>query len=462
MSLEREIQELRSIVTHLSSEVIRLSSEVTRLEKENKELRTRLQRYEHPKNSSNSSVSPSQDENRPRRKSIRQSSGKKPGGQAGRKGNTLKMTLSPDKIQPCMSNYCECCGENLSEVDAEFIGKRQVIDIPKVQPIVTQYNQYKKTCTCGCVNVADYPEQANAPVSYGNNIESLIGYLSTRHYLPFERLKEILNDVFNVSISVGGVHSLLSKLAAKAQPAYAAIKTRLTQSRLAVGSDETGVHINGKKHWAWTWQNDQATFITITNNRGLKSIEDNFSQGAENAVLVHDCWSSHFNTPALSHQICIAHLLRDLNYLTDRYAHKWSKVCKGLFQQALLLKGKMQPSDYLIPLQERSVIEKRLDVLLNYTLPEDDKELIAFKKRLEKYRDYIFTFLYRQEVPPDNNASERAIRNLKVKLKISGQFKSESGADNFAVLRSVIDTTIKNKQNVMGALSALALNYHTE
>ncbi len=84
-------------------------------------------------------------------------------------------------------------------------------------------------------------------------------------------------------------------------------------------------------------------------------------------------------------------------------------------------------------------------MLLNYTLPEEDKELIAFKKRLKKYRDYIFTFLYRQEVPPDNNASERAIRNLKVKLKISGQFKSESGADNFAVLRSVIDTTIKNK-----------------
>lgn len=117
---------------------------------------------------------------------------------------------------------------------------------------------------------------------------------------------------------------------------------------------------------------------------------------------MHDCWASHFKTEALSHQICLAHLLRDLNYLTERYEHKWSKVCKTLFQSALKLKNKMKPKDYLINSNQRQAIEKRLDRLLKHPLSEDDKESIAFQKRLIKYRNYIFTFLYREEVPADN------------------------------------------------------------
>ena len=97
----------------------------------------------------------------------------------------------------------------------------------------------------------------------------------------------------------------------------------------------------GAKHWAWVWQNDAATFITITDNKAQRSITENFEKGFENAVLVHDCWRSHFNTNALSHQICIAHLLRELNYLSEKHNHKWSKVCKTLLITALDLKRKM-------------------------------------------------------------------------------------------------------------------------
>ena len=82
--------------------------------------------------------------------------------------------------------------------------------------------------------------------------------------------------------------------------------------------------------------------------------------------------------------------------------------------------------------------------------------MISFQKRLIKYRDFLFTFLYHPKVPPDNNASERAIRNIKVKQKVSGQFKSVSGAQAFAVLRSVTDTIIKNGQNVLNSLNVIA------
>ncbi|MCF8390960.1 MAG: transposase, partial [Bacteroidales bacterium] len=77
-------------------------------------------------------------------------------------------------------------------------------------------------------------------------------------------------------------------------------------------------------------------------------------------------------------------------------------------------------------------------------------------KRMNKYKDYIFSFLYHPEVPPDNNASERAIRNIKVKQKVSGQFKTHCGAEIYAIIRSIIDTCIKNNQNILSAFHTIA------
>ncbi len=446
----------------LQKEIIELKILIKFLLEENAELKRRLSKYEHPKNSNNSSVPPSKDENRPVRKSLRKSSGQKPGGQKGRKGKTLKMVENPDIIEKHESNYCRCCGNSLASFPSEFIGKRQVFDIIPIKIKITQHQIYRKQCSCGCINESDYPAEANAPASYGNNIESLIGYLHTRQYIPFKRMQEILKDLFGAKISEGGLHYLLDKLVKKALPTYDLIKAKLEKNtKYAVGSDETSVKVAGNKHWAWTWQNQEATFITITDNRGQRSIDETFKNGFNNAVLVHDCWASHFNTPAMSHQICIVHLLRDLNYLNELYNHKWSFLVKEIFKQALVLKKKMKKVDFYRPNTKRTQLEKRLDFLIHYHLPDQKKELITFQKRLKKYRDYLFTFLYRSEVPPDNNASERAIRNIKVKQKVSGLFRSPNGAARFAVLRSITDTVLKNNQNVMHALKFIA-NFDTD
>jgi transposase len=431
--------------------------EVDELKKENAELKQRLAKYETPKNSNNSSVAPSKDENRPKRRSLREKSGRKPGGQKGREGNTLKMVPTPDITEKHIPGYCTCCGKDISEFSYEFAGKRQVIDIPEIKTLVTEHQVFKKVCTCGHENFGSYPSNANAPVSYGENIESLIGYFHTRQYIPFKRMQEVFTDIFHLPISEGGIHYLLGKLVKKAQPAYELIKQKLLQNTsLAIGSDETGVKIDGKKYWAWTWQNDEATFISITDNRGEKSITGNFRHGFAQNVLVHDCWKSHFNTPALSHQICTAHLLRELNYLTERYNHKWSRICKSILIQAINLNNKLSDTDYYAPIPQRTILENRLDKILNLKLPTENKEMISFQKRLLKYRDYLFTFLYHPKVPPDNNASERAIRNIKVKQKVSGQFKSTDGSQAFAILRSVTDTIIKNNQNVLNSLKVIS------
>ncbi len=445
-----EVQELKSIIAVLVQRIDILIQE-------NSELKNRLSKYETPKNSNNSSIPPSKDENRPRRKSLREKSGRKVGGQKGHKGNTLKMVEVPDFIEKHQPGYCKCCGKDLSDTPSNFVGKRQVFDIPKIVVKVTEHQIYKKQCACGHITQSSYPTEAGAPASYGNNIESLIGYFHTRQYIPFKRMQEIFKDIFSVPISEGGIHYLLDKLVAKAQPAYDLIKNRLRyNTKYAIGSDETGVKVDGGKHWAWTWQNQEATFITITDNRAQKSITETFKDGFKKSVLVHDCWRSHFNTPALSHQVCVAHLLRDMNYLSELYNHKWSKICKSVFKSALDFKKRMKKTDYYIHNPKRFEIEKRLDRLVNYKLPTKKRELVTFQNRLIKYRDYLFTFLYRPEVPPDNNASERAIRNVKIKQKVSGQFRSTDGAFRFAVLRSVTDTVLKNNLAVLKSLRIIA------
>jgi transposase len=101
-------------------------------------------------------------------------------------------------------------------------------------------------------------------------------------------------------------------------------------------------------------------------------------------------------------------------------------------------------------------LEKELDNLLAGSLDPKHKEMISFQKRITKYRDHVFTFLNHPTVPPDNNGCERAIRNVKVKQKISGQFKILNAAESFSILRSIIDTAIKNNQNVLQALIVIA------
>ena len=352
-------------------------------------LEERLSHYEQRKNSSNSSTPPSQDPFREKRTtSLREKSGKKPGGQPGHRGSTLEFTERPDKVIKHKSRYCKVCGKDLTGLVPEFSGRRQVIDIPPIQPQITEHKIYSYRCSCGHCQVSDCPAEAHSPV---------------------------------------------------------------------VGADETGVCINGKNHWAWTFQSPNATFIDIDASRGKKVIDRIFGEGFPESTLVHDCWRSYFNTVSHAHQICTAHLLRELKYLTPLYKDDWSKDFTRLLTEALKLKRELVPADYLRPNEKRKLLEERLDELRQQLLDPKHKKLITFKNRLMQYRHHLFRFLYQYDVPPDNNASERAVRTFKVKQKISGLFRSSDGAKTFAIIRSVIDTSIKNYQNVWVALNCIAV-----
>jgi len=279
-------------------------------------------------------------------------------------------------------------------------------------------------------------------------------------------MKEFFRDVMGLGVSVGGIHHILKRLTQKALPHYEQIKERLyrsvfigTPARLRhSGGDETGVNVNGQKDWMWTWQNDDLTFIVHSDNRGFKTIEDNFSNGLPNAVLQHDRFACHFNCQALHHQICMSHLLRDVQYIHELYNNEceWAAEMKALIVQALQLKKELTVCDYYGENKERQRLMIKLDELLQLTLDENYARAKTLQKNLLKHGQYVLYFLYHPKVPPDNNGAERAIRNIKVKQKVSGQFKSDRGAGGFDILRSVIDTTIKSGQNVLNALSLIA------
>ncbi|MEA3317160.1 MAG: IS66 family transposase [Bacteroidota bacterium] len=431
---------------------------IDNLKKEVQSLKDRLAKYESPKNSSNSSVPPSQDENRPiRTKSLRAKSNKSVGGQKGHKGHTLEMTKNPDKIIDIIPKHCEECNKSLSSISAEYVGSRQTIDIPPVRPIYTEYKTYKKTCSCGCQTISKYPKNVISYIGYGENIESLTAYLHTRQYVPYQRMQELFNTIFNVPISQAGLHNILDKFAKKAEPVYNIIKNEIIKSKV-VGTDETGARINNKRGWMWAWQTKNLTYIKASDNRSARTILDTFENGLPNSILINDHWKPHYKSGAKTHQMCIAHLLRELNYLTELYKQSWSSEFKILLLDAIELKKHMIATDYFQPNAKRNEIISRFEKLLLLEVDSKYKKMKTFHKRMVDYKTYIFTFLYYYSVPPDNNGSERSVRNIKVKQKISGQFKNIVNAQNFAIIRSVIDTAIKNGQNIINALNLISLN----
>ena len=454
----QELKELVNILLKQVNELTVIAKRVDSLAIRVQELETELAFYKTPRNSGNSSVPPSKDENRVKRtSSLREKSGKQNGGQPGHEGNSLQMVEIADKVIAYKPNYCNCCGEDLSLVEATFTGKRQVFDVPPpVKPVVIQHETYSKKCPCGNIIEGHFPPFVTAPVQYGTRVESIVAYLSVRQYMPYRRICEYFTSVFQLHMSEGSVKNILERFAQKLYPAYQLIKTEIENAPI-VGADETGVKINGKKGWIWVWQNNLNTFLTVSLNRGNKTINRIFSKGLPKSILGSDAWAPHLSTTCRGHQLCLAHMLRELNYFIELYPdNEWPKKIKALFKSAIKYKKSLSKEDFLSAMPQSQKIEEELDRLLKIPPNPKYKKITPFFKRLVKHRQSILTFLHHFDVSPDNNQSERAIRNVKVKQKISGQFKTMGGAEIFVIIRSVIDTLIKRNLNIFDSLVQLA------
>lgn len=408
------------------------------------------------KDSRNSSSPPSKDSTASkakRTKSLRKKSTRKSGGQHGHEGNTLEFSQTPDEVVDLKSDYCRVCGEDLRGVASRLHSSRQIFDLGMPKTFCVEYRVYERICSaCNTKNRADYPAQVNAPVQYGQQVHSLISYFSNRQYIPFKRLKDLFSDVFGLSLSEGTIGNSLIQMGRKAALVCDEIQSELSSSKV-VGSDETGINVNGNNQWIWVWQDVHNTLLRASTNRGSKTIEDTWEQGLPTAVLVTDRWSAQLKTKTAGKQLCLAHLQRDAQYLVEAEKHPFANEFKQWLSQVWQAKKESIAKQQAWKKQDERIItlETKLNQLLLYHIDKTIyKQTHTFQMSMLKYKKYLLTTLYHLKVPPDNNASERAIRNVKVKQKVSGFFKS--GQEHFCNIRSVIDTAVKRGANTLQTL----------
>lgn len=402
------------------------------------------------KNSSNSSIPPSQESiasrEQRRTKSLRKPSGKPSGGQPGHKGHTLQTIAEPDVIVKHEPAYCKCCGRPLIDIPCRKIRKTQIVDI-KVVVETCEEQYYEKVCECGCVNNCEAP---NCRIKYGDNLRALVTYLNVVQCIPFKRIAELISDLSGQNISEGTVQNILKENSGKADTVYEEIRKRL-ETAPVVGADETGAAVGKHLHWNWIFQNDLLTYVFQSESRGQKAIDSKFPKGLPNSTLVTDRHQSYFNMNVKGHQVCLAHLLRNAEYLNELDpSQNWSQRFIHLIEHSINIRKEDR-----ITYRKIKVLKTKMKNLLGESLTHLDNEFEKFKRGILKVQDYLFTFLSDSNVPYDNNASERGIRKIKIKQKVSGCFRTDSGADDFAKLHSIAETAMKNGNSKYNAILAV-------
>lgn len=194
----------------------------------------------------------------------------------------------------------------------------------------------------------------------------------------------------------------------------------------------------------------------VSFKRTSQMMKEVFGVGVgENAVLESDRHSAYYGLNVAGHQVCTAHLLRNLEYLNEPDPDQdWSREFQRLIRDALDVGRETDghPADQ----GKVARLKERAAELLGRNLSSLHSEFEKLRKGIAKWEEYLFTFLTVGGVAPDNNASERAIRNIKTKQKVSGCFRTNDGADIYMMVKSIMETANKNGQSKYRALQALA------
>jgi len=447
---KEEIQSLRAIIDDLKLIVADLRKENESLRKENELLRKEILYLKIGSNSRNSSMPPSTDifkglvQNPNRIKT-----GKAIGGQKGRDGNNLMFQTEIDQTQYHKKSHCDECGHDLNQIGATEGIKGQIIDIPIIKPIVIEHISMVAICPhCSNKNKGQLPGTLDyCHVQYGARLKDLIVYLSVRNYLPVKRIAEFIHTAYGIKVSDGFIIDCLTNKAEAVKEVYQEFLNQIKQDTV-VGSDETGFKIKAEKAWMWLWRTQKHVYFKPSLKRDYKTIEE--VMGAEikhKFVLVTDRYPAQLKTNCMTHQVCLAHLIRECVNLNEKTGSAWVLKLKKIFKEIVKLS---KPES--IKIKARDNIVKRLDQILNQALTKSHEKVKTLRVKLLKIKDYITTCLYYPDVPAENNFCERSIRNVKLKLKVSTNLRSMQGAESYAIIRSIIDTSILQGKNVWTAL----------
>jgi len=424
--------------------------------------------------SKNSSKPPSSDGfKKPAPKSLRKKTGRKSGGQKGHKGHNLKMTTTPDEVILHKVEFCSQCKKDLTAQESIDKRTRQVYDIPPLRMMVTEHQVESKQCSCGCTTTSLFPNDVTHYVQYGANIKTFLTYLQDYQLLPYKRTAQLVNDLFEHPLSQGTLYNIRQHAFEQLADFELNLEQFLCSAELA-GFDETGLRVVAQLYWLHSCSTDRSVHYKVHKKRGKEAMDAiNILPNFE-GIAVHDFWKSYYKYEC-DHALCNAHILRELIFIKERFNQDWAQELIDLLlkmkqaKHKALLKNKKELSKGTLDKYRKAyneIINKGLAV---NPLPNAPPKIIKrgriakskprnLVERLNDFADDVLRFFYDFKVPFDNNFSERDLRMMKVKLKISGCFRSLNGAQYFSRIRSYIGTARKQNVNAFEAIRSLFTN----
>lgn len=437
-------------LTHaeLVAMVTELIAAVQRLEAENRQLKVELAKERpSPPTSRNSSQPPSRDVKRNRPANRKR---KKLGPPFGHARKLRAWVAQPDRIIEAPVARCGYCQADLCGVEPRGVVRHQLTELPPCTPVVIETRQAEVVCPdCQRVTRGELPTGLEGGSSFGPRLAATVVYLKHEQHLSYERVTQLCQDLFGVTVSEGGASALMERAGAAAQPVAGEIGRQVAQSAV-IGSDETGTRVAGRTWWQWVFRSVAGVYFLIRASRGAQVIAE--VMGEQQAECwVSDCLGAQLTAPAQRRQVCLAHQLRDLQRLLDAHPRlQWALTLQALFREAIHLwkrRTELRPQGYARRVTE---VERHLDELLHQRV----RGALArrLRKRYRRHREHLFVFLHRPGVPPDNNACERALRPSVIHRKVTNGFRSEWGAQAYAALATVIETAKLQNRNVFDTL----------
>jgi transposase len=424
-------------------------------------------------NSRNSSRPPSSDgygKPSATKRSLRERSGRKPGGQPGSPGHHLARRDDPDETVTHAVVSCGGCGRDLRDAPVEDIESRQVLDLPELPGLrcVEHLIEQRRCAGCGESSRSSFPDGVSGPVQYGPRIRALGIYLVCYQHLPYERSAELLSDWVGASVSVGSLQSFIRQGADGLEGFLAVLRGQLKHSEV-VGFDETGARIDGQLDWIHSASTDGLTLYTAHHKRGSEGIDAAGVLPGFEGVAVHDGWAPYRSYEQALHALCNAHHLREL-VAAKESGQNWAQP-----MIAVLLNAKHQVDlarqaglEHLALATLAQIAASYSEAILNgYNENPDliDEHPARRPKRtkaqnlllrLDERETETLRFAHDFRVPFDNNLSERDLRMIKLQQKISGCWRTSHGAERFLAIRSYISTARKQGHTPLRVLTQLA------
>lgn len=472
-----------------SQQVVALEADNERLVAENVELKAKVEGLEARiakleaqlnLNSSNSSKPPSSDTldarkvqtaKRAARRAAERAAAKtvrRPGKQPGDAGHHLARVENPDRVVTHSPTACEGCGATLVDAPVQSVESRQVFDLPEIKVQVIEHVVERRRCRCGICTTAAFPAEAKAPSCYGPNVAALGLYLVGRQHIPIARAAEFLSDACGTAVSTGWLAGVMERSAAGLEPFMANIADGLAGGAI-LHLDETGARISGVRHWFHTASSEFLTYLFCHQKRGNEALVDATILARFRGTAVHDCWGPYFAYTEAAHQLCCAHLLREHEAIIDDPTHEdWATEMTKLLLDAKAAVEVAQTAGLTTLAGETlaaldcaydKIVERGMVAGRNPGAPHIwwpiDRKAYNLAKRMAKRRHQVLGFTRDFSVPFTNNQAERDLRMVKLQQKISGCFRTLTGAQAFATVRSYIQTANKQGQSIFEALVAL-------